>query len=241
MSRAHRQARAADSFAGAPAVDADLDSAANWDDVYVAGAGYEFYGAADGDSIEYRAPGASSRRAVAEYATTAPRAPDYSVWAKYGGSATTGDRTFYVGVAARINDTGTSWDGYALVYKNDYNGTNTMTLYRYDNDAPTALSSANVDLASGDTLCVEVVGSGAAVVVKGYKNDIEAVSATDTSGSRITSAGLGGVVGISSAYGDTGDNPLPVLQEWRLYEAGRPAGLASPLAGAGQTGHAFAR
>lgn len=241
MSRAHRQVRAAESFAGAPAVDATLDSAADWDDVHVAGAGYEFYGASEGQSIEFRAPGASSKRAVAEYGATGPRGTDYSVWAEYGGSATTDDRTFYVGLAARIKDSGANWDGYALIYTNDYSGTNKLGLFRYDNDSATALSSADADLAAGDTLCIEVTGAGAAVTVKGYKNDVEVVSVTDTSGSRITAAGLGGVVGISSAYGDTGDNPLPVLREWRLYEAGRRAALMGPLAGAGQMGHTLAR
>lgn len=233
--------RIADSFAGAPAVDATLDSAANWDDVYVAGAGYEFYGATGGTTIEFRTPGTSSRRTVTKHSATGPRSPDYSVWAEYGGSATTTDRTFYVGLAARIKDGGTNWDGYALIYTNDYSGTNKLGLFRYDNDSPTALSSADADLTAGDTFCLEVTGAGAAVVIKGYKNDVEVVSATDTSGSRITAAGLGGVEGISSGQGDTSDDPLPVLREWRLYETGRRAALTGPLAGAGQIGHALAR
>ena len=241
MSRAHRQLRAIDSFAGAPAVDATLDSAANWDNVYVAGAGYEFHGAADGDSIELRAPGTSSRRIITKYSATGPRNSDYSVWAEYGGSATTDQRTFYVGVAVRVKDAGVYWDGYVLMYTNTYNGTNKLTLFRYNNNAATMLSSADADLADGDTLCVEATGAGPAVAVKGYKNDVELVSVTDTSGDRLTEAELGGIVGICSGYGDTSDNPLPVLREWRLYETGRRADLTGPLAGAGQIGHALAR
>jgi hypothetical protein len=108
-----------------------------------------------------------------------------------------------VGVSVRNSaDTSASGgqDAYAIYV--DQNSTQSVKIARLTNNTINVLATqASTSVDSGDTISIEVTGTGATVTLNGYINDVLQASLTnvaDTSGDRITAAGRPGIIGHTS-------------------------------------------
>ena len=163
---------------------------------------------------------ASGREQVCAWDGAAqPSAEDYTAWVEYGGELTRA-RDFYVGTAVRLADAGyTTWDGYVLFYRNNNDDNWQLRIYRFDNGGTTQLANYELGaaLTPGDTYALEVSGTGASIGLKGYLNDSEVLSVTDSSGSRLVAAGKAGVASMTG--GSPWVDPDASLLTFRIYEA----------------------
>jgi hypothetical protein len=119
----------------------------------------------------------------------------------------------YAAIYARLQTPGDGlFDTYALIYIHSTSGNATWSLRRYNDSAPTVLSNISAaSIAAGDSLGLEVTGTGSSVTVTAYKKTSgiwsTVGSANDSNASRITSAGyLGFEIGLGGPIPTRIDN-----------------------------------
>jgi hypothetical protein len=106
----------------------------------------------------------------------------------------------YAGPIVRWNQS--TFDGYMAVL----NVTGTITVYRIIGGTPTSLGTRSVTRVTGETVGLEVSGTGATVTLKVFHNGAQqGADISDTDAARITAAGRTGVDIVAIANGEVDD------------------------------------
>lgn len=214
MAFAHTAEKAADNFALAGlSVGDPLSSSADWTARFSETATLRWAKSSLASHI-FRQSG--SGNAVYEFVTYDPASADYSVEAGFG-DKNSDSGNFLFGPAARCVQNGASFDGYVTAFYYIKGGTSVIRLYRVIAGAFTILvednnGGAGHSFADGDSLRLEVSGTGASVTLKVYKNTSEIISTTDSHANRLVATGRGGL------YGWCNNISYPRLDDWWLYE-----------------------
>lgn len=149
---------------------------------------------------------------VARWGTDAPNADHYAEIITATGWAATG---VYVGAAVRVQS------GAATAYY-VYGNATAWELIRLNAGAASILASGSWTATDGQPIRIQAAGVGTTVTVTVTKAGANVTTFNDTSGSRITTAGFGGI----SAYDITASSPSIAS-----FEVGNLGGGSSELSG----------
>lgn len=182
--------------------------------------------------------GKGVQNAFSDHSTMRRAGGTYSAdqYAKIKVKAPTVTQNGRIGATCRNSaDTGAGQDCY-VIYVFEDDGVFTVAVARINDHTLTTIASTTQTIVDGDTVSLEVTGTGETVTLNGYKNDVligALTGLTDTSGSRITAAGLPGVYGFASGatlYGDDweggditvgGGSVVPTLPQRNRRHIGR--------------------